>query len=131
MATLSAAACTAACDAIVNLLDGGSGTDPVVFFGTSGNVEVAKCAMGHTAAFGAATSAAPSVATAAAIDDDTDANGGIIATSHVTLKNRSGAVIITCTIGTTSSTDFQIASLTIGAGDTVGVSSLTVTQPAS
>ena len=87
--------------------------------------------MGHTAAFGAASAAAPSIATATTIDDDTDADGGVIATDHVFLRNRSGATIITCTIGTTSSTDFQIASLTIGAGDTVGVSSLTVTQPAS
>lgn len=131
MATLSAAACQAACNAIVDLLDGGTGSDPCVFFGTSGDVEVAKCSMGHTAAFGAATLAAPSVATAAAIDDDTDADGGVIATNHVFLRNRSGTTVITCTIGTTSSTDFQIASLTIGAGDTVGVSSLTVTQPAS
>ena len=129
MATLTSAARGAACDAIVDLLDAGSAvTYPYVSFCTSGDVEVARCNFTSTTAFGAASTG---VCTAGTIADDTDADGGVIATSHVFLKSQDNTTVITCTIATTSSQDFQIASLTIGAGDTVGVSSLTVTVPAS
>lgn len=129
MATLTTAARNAACNAVVDLLDAGSTvTYPYVIFCTSGDVEVAKCNFTGTTAFGSSNTG---VATAGTIADDTDADGGVIATSHVFLKDQDNTTVVTCTIATTSSQDFQIASLTIGAGDTVGVSSLTVTMPAS
>jgi hypothetical protein len=129
MATLATAARNAAANAIVDLLDVGSAvTYPYISFCTSGDVEVARCNFTGTTAFGAANTG---VCTAGTIADDTDADGGIIATGYVYLKDQANATIVTCTIATTSSQDFQIASLTIGAGDTVGVSSLTITVPAS
>jgi hypothetical protein len=128
MATLSNAAAKAACDAIVDLVDAGSGAVRGVKF-LDGAAEVANCLFSDTAAFGAATTASPAVATAGTIADDTSATAGTI--DGVVIQNKDGTAIITCTIATTSSADFQIGGLTIGEGDTVGVSALTVSMPTS
>lgn len=130
MATLSNAAAKAACDAIVDLVDAGSGALRGVYFRTSAPAEVANCLFSDTAAFGAATTASPAVATAGTIADDTSASAGTInGADGVQIRDKDGTVIITCSIATTSSADFQIGGLTIGEGDTVGVSALTVSMP--
>ncbi len=122
MATLSTSARNAACDAIVDLIDSGSTNSAgQIEFQTSANAEVATCAMSNPA-FG---SAASGTATANSITSDTSATGGTI--DHVSIQDRDENEIMQCTIATDSSADFQISSLVISSGDTVGVSSLTVT----
>lgn len=115
----------AACDAIVDLIDVGS-TDPNgdIVIRTVGDVEVATLAFAATA-FGAS---AAGVATAAAIADDTNATGG---TAHdFIFQNRDNAEVLEGTV-LTSGGDLNLSSLVIGAGDTVSISSFTVTMPAS
>ena len=121
MATLATAGRNAACNAVVDLLDGGT-----ILFQTAGSNEVATCTFG-TPAFGSANTG---VATAETIADDTDATGGVIASALI--KTSAAATLITCTTTTSGGGgDFILTSLTVGAGDTVSVTSLTVTQPAS
>jgi hypothetical protein len=119
--TLETEARNAACDAIVDLLDAGT-----IEFQTSGGVEVATCTFG-TPAFGAA---AIGVATANAITSDATATGGTIA--KAVINTSVPAVLMTCSVTVTGDGgDFTGASLTIGAGDTVNVTALTMTMPAS
>jgi len=113
-------ACADAIDALVNT---GSGTATLVFE-TSGDVEVATCNMSDPA-FGVA---ATGVITADTISDDTSATGGTAA--QVSMYNKASTKVAEFTLGT-SGTEFIISNTTIGAGDTVGVSSFTITMPAS
>lgn len=123
--TLTTAARNAACDAIVDLIDGGT-TDANgdLVIRTSGDVEVATLAMSNPA-FGAA---ATGVATASAISDDTSATGGTAA--NFIFQDRDNTEILEGSVGT-SGADLNLSSTSIGAGDTVSVSSFTVTMPAS
>ena len=114
---LATAARNAAVEAFTDLLDSGD-----IRFETSGDVEVATCTFAATA-FGAA---ATGVVTAAAIGDDTSATGGLV--DHCQLRNSGGTSQAECTCGL-AATDFVLTSLTIGVGDKVSVTSLTVTQP--
>lgn len=123
MPTLSTAARNAACNAVVDLLDAGAGAGLLVFR-TSGDVEVATLTFSDPA-FG---NAATGVATASAITSDTSATGGT--TTKATLEDSDATVVLTCTVGTSGS-EINLSSTTIGASDTVSISSLTVTQPAS
>lgn len=123
--TLTTTARNAACDAVVDLIDVGTGDangDLVIM--TSGDAEVATLAFSNPA-FGAASSG---VATAATISDDTSATGGTAALFK--FQNRDNAEVLRGTVGT-SGADLIISSLSIGAGDTISVSSFTVTMPAS
>lgn len=123
MATISEAASNAAVNAIVDLLDVGT-TNPSarIVFRTSANAEVATLPMSNPA-FG---NAATRVATAGAITSDTNATGGVIANSIIT--DRDNTTVISPTVGT-SGQDINLSSLTIAAGDTVSMSSLTATGP--
>jgi len=124
MATLETVARNAACDAIVDLIDGGTGAGDLVFE-TSGDVEVATLPFSATA-FGAASSG---VATAAGTPlEDTNATGGTVA--QASFYDGDSAKILEATVST-SGADINLSSLSVGAGDTVSVSSLTVTVPAS
>ena len=108
----------AAIDAVAGLLDLGT-----IKFETSGDVEVATCTFGATA-FGAG---AAGVATANAITDDSSATGGVIA--QASFYTSGAAKVLECSVGT-SGEDINITSLTIGVGDTVSITALTITQPA-
>jgi hypothetical protein len=123
--TLSTAARNAACNAIVDLVDGGT-TDSagdIVLMG-SGDVEVATCLMSNPA-FGAA---ATGVATAAAIASDTNATGGTIFAFKVV--DRDNAELWRGSVGTTGSgADLEMSTTLIGAGDTVAITSYTFTVP--
>jgi len=123
--TLTTAARNAACDAIVDLFDGGT-TDANgdLVFMTSGDVEVATLALANPA-FGAAS---VGVATANAIADDTNATGGTVALFK--LQNRDNTEVIRGTVAV-SGGDINLSSLAVGATDTVQMTSLTVTMPAS
>ena len=119
MATISTAARNAACDAVVDLIDAGAAAGNLVFR-TAGDVEVATLPFSDPA-FGAA---ATGVASASTITSDTNATGGT--TTKATLEDSDANAVITATVGTSGS-DINLSSTTIGAGDTVSVSSLTVT----
>lgn len=122
MATLTTEGRNLACDAVVDVLDTG-----FVVFETSGSVEVATCTFGATA-FGAS---AAGVATANAITADSSATGGTI--DHAEVQKSDNSEIfdpLTCTV-TGGGGDIQLSSLVIGAGDTVSITSMTVTMPAS
>lgn len=111
-------------DYVVDRLDLGSGTSAGrLVFQTSGSVAVATLALSNPA-FGAASSG---VATASTITSDTNAAGGTV--SKAELRDRDATAVILCAVGTSGS-DINLSSLTIGAGDTVSVSSLTYTAPA-
>ena len=125
--TLTTAARNAACDAVVDLIDGGT-TDANgdLVIRTSGDVEVATLAMSNPA-FGAA---ATGVATAATISDDTNATGGTAA--NFIFQDRDNAEVLQGSVSATGGGgDLELSSVSIGAGDTVSVSSFTVTMPAS
>lgn len=123
--TLSTAARNAACNAVVDLVDGGSSDangDLVLM--TSGDVEVATLAFSNPA-FGAAASG---VATAAAITADSSATGGTAALFKV--QDRDNTEIWRGTVGTPGSgADLELQSTLIGAGDSVTVTAFTMTMP--
>lgn len=123
MPTLETAARNAACNAIVDLVDAGAGAGTLVFQ-TSGDVEVATLTFSDPA-FG---NAATGVATASAITDDSSATGGTVA--QASFFDSDANKVLEATVST-SGADINLSSLTVGSGDTVSVSSLTVTVPAS
>lgn len=117
---LETAARDAACNAVVDLLDGGT-----IEFQTSADAEVATLTLG-TPAFGASASG---TATANAITSDTSATGGVI--TKAVFKTSAAAALFTVSVTATGGGgDITLSSTTIGAGDTVAISSYTHTQPA-
>ncbi len=111
-------------DYVVDRLDLGTGTSAGrLVFQTSGGTAVATLALSNPA-FGAASAG---VATASTITSDTNAAGGTVA--KAVLRDRDATPIVLCAVGTSGS-DINLSSLTVGAGDTVSVSSLTYTAPA-
>ena len=123
MATLETTARNAACDAVVDLIDGGAGAGLLVFR-TAGDMEVATLTFSDPA-LGAA---AAGVATASAITDDSSATGGT--TTKATMQDSDANVVLTATVGT-SGQDINLSNNVIGAANIVQMSSLTVTMPAS
>lgn len=120
---LETAVRNAACNAIVDALDAGAAAG-YIQFETSGDVEVATLPMSDPA-FG---NAAAGVATAATITSDTSATGGTAA--QASFYDDNDLKCFEMTVGT-SGTEIIISSTAIGVGDTVSMSSLTVTVPAS
>lgn len=117
---LGTTARNAACNAVVDLLDGGT-----IVMQTSGGVEVATLTLGSPA-FGAS---ATGTATANAITADADATGGTIA--QATFRTSGAADLFTVSVTATGGGgDIELSSVVIGAGDTVSLSSYTHTQPA-
>tara|TARA_R110000851_G_scaffold174949_1_gene321154 strand:+ start:5757 stop:6128 length:372 start_codon:yes stop_codon:yes gene_type:complete len=123
MATLEVGARNAACNAIVDLVDAGAGAGTLVFE-TSGDVEVATLTFSDPAFGGSASG----VATASAITSDSSATGGTVAQASIFDSN--ALKVLEATVSTAAA-DINLSSLTIGAGDTVSISSLTATMPAS
>ena len=119
MTTLQTVARNAACDAVVDLLDGGT-----VEFQTSTSAEVATLSLG-TPAFG---NAVDGTATANAITSDTDATGGTV--TKAVFKDSGASPIFEVTVTATGGGgDIEMSSTSVGAGDTVSMSSFTHTQP--
>lgn len=121
---------TAVRNALANLIDdqvnaGTTNAGGRIVFQTSGDVEVATCQLSATA-FGAASSG---VITANTITDDTNATGGTVAKFIIT--DRDNTTVLSGTVTATSGGgDIELSSTTIGAGDTVSVTSLTYTASA-
>lgn len=77
-------------------------------------------------AFGAATTADPSVATAASITDDTSADATDTA-SFARIENGTPTTIFDCEVGT-ATTDIQFNTVSFVSGATVSISAFTITQ---
>lgn len=112
-------------NAAVDLLDVGT-TNPEgrLIIQTAGDVEVATLPMSNPA-FG---NAATGVCTANAITDDASATGGTAA--NFILVDRDGNERMRGLVAT-SGAELNLSSVTIGASDTVSVSALTYTVPAT
>lgn len=117
--TLQDVARNAACDAVVDLLDGGS-----VQFQTSADAEVATLDLANPA-FGSATNG---TATANSITADTDAAGGEITKAVFRDSSDSAVFEVTVTASGGGGT-IEMSSVNIGEGDTVSLTSYTHTQP--
>jgi hypothetical protein len=119
--THAAAVRTILADAAVDTIDAGAAAGTLEFQ-TSGDVEVATLTFSDPA-FGGASGP---TATASAITSDTNATGGTVA--KAVLKDSDGNAKILCAVGT-SGGDINLSTLTVIAGDTVSISSLTYTAP--
>ena len=124
---------SAACDAVVDLIDAGTPPGTLEIRTGSAPTDTTDADSGtllatltfSTTAFGGASAG---VATAAAITSDTNIdNSGTAA--HFRVKNAAGTVIFQGTVGT-SGADINFDSVTFVAGGTAAISSLTATMPA-
>jgi len=129
--TLETIARNAAVDGICDLVDVSS--PGILEFKTAGgtstkdNGKVAELTFSATA-FDAGGTAGAGICTADTITSDTNADGGTTAKAY--FYDGAGAPILTCSVGAGSG-DIDLSSVIIGAGDTVAVTALTVTVPAS
>lgn len=127
--TLATGARNAAADGIVDLVDvSGPGTIEIKTAASTvaGTSEAATLTFSATA-FGAAASG---TATANAITSDTNATGGTA--SDYTVFDGLGAAIWQGSVTATSGGgDLELSTVSIGATDTVSISSFTLTVPAS
>lgn len=122
--TLTTTARNAAADAVVDLLDGGTGdASGDIAFATSGAAVLCTCPLSNPA-FGAA---AAGVATANAVTTGTVATAGTVALAL--FRNRANTEIFRCAVATSGS-DINLSSVSVAVNDTIAISSLTYTQPA-
>jgi hypothetical protein len=113
-------------DAIADAVDTLIGTSATLEFQTSGNVEVATLTLGNPA-FGASSSG---VITLSGVPlSDTTATGGTMA--KFVIKSGGTTTQITGTVSTTGADINFAGGLVVGAGDTVTLTSFTITCPAS
>lgn len=133
---ISTAARTAACDAIVDLVDGGAAAGTLAIRTGAPPTNPADADSGtllgtltfSDPAFGAASSG---VATASAITSDTNADASGDA-GHFRVKDSNGVVIFQGTAGEAADTcDMTFDEKSIVATGTIACSSFTVTVPAS
>jgi len=124
--TLTTAARNAACNAIVDLVDAGTGDSTLVFYASNGSTEVATLTFATTA-FGASGAVNPGEAVAAAITSDTSATGGT--TTIAKFLDGDGTEVLRCTVGT-SGADINLSNNVIAASETVAITELKVTVPA-
>jgi hypothetical protein len=110
-------------DLVVDSIDAGSGAGTLEFQTSSGD-EVATLTFSDPA-FGDASSG---TATANSISPDASATGGTM--GRFQIKDSTGTVKIQGTVAAVSGGDINMSSLSVGAGDTVTLSSLTYTAPA-
>lgn len=125
--TLPTVTRNAIADAVDDLVNGGGGAG-FLEFQTSGDVEVATITFDATA-FGAASSG--TITMASAPKSDTSATGGTMAKFVIRDNGSPSVLILSGSVGT-SGQDINFAGgLTVGVGDTVELTSFTITCPAS
>lgn len=131
---LTTAARNAANDAIVDLIDAGAGAGTIELKTAASTVagtnEAATLTFSDPAfdAAGSAGGNADGVSTASAITDDTNATGGTV--TDFTIFDSDSVAVLQGNVATSGS-DINLSSTSIGAGDTVQITSLTATMPAS
>lgn len=138
MATrITTAAAKAACDSVVDLLDAGAGAG-YVEIRTGAQPATANTAASGTLlgtltlsdpAFGAATTASPSVATASAITSDTSADASGTAGWFRAYDSTGTAVIDGSVTATGGGGDLTLDTVSIVAGGTIAMTSWTVSHP--
>lgn len=126
MNNISTAARNAMCDALVDLVDVGAGSNGTIEIHTSAFGTLLAVLDFSATAFGAS---AAGVATAASISDETSAPAtGTAAVCRI--KDADGTVVWEGTVST-SGADINLNTTSITSGDQVSISSFTVTVPAS
>lgn len=135
MATLSNAARSAACNAIVDLVDApggaGSGTGRFILTTVSGGTGTTLATIAlATTAFGSASNGVATLASTPLSDTSADSSG---TAAGFAIQSDSGGTPTTVISGSvaTSGGDIDIDNTSITAGQTVSITSLTVTVPAS
>lgn len=124
--TLTTATRNAAVNAVVDLLDGGTGAGNVVFMTASGGSTLATCALSATA-FGAASDGSAAIDT---VTDDTNASAGTC--TYASFQDGDGTEHFSCSVTASGGGgDIEFSTNVWSAGDTIGLSSFTVTCPAS
>lgn len=134
---ISNAAAAAAVDAVVDLIDGGPSAGYVEIRTGAQPASVGTAASGtllgtltcSDPAFGAATSANPAVATAAAITSDTTADATGTAGWFRAYTSAGTAVIDGSITASGGGGDLQLDSTSIVAGGTIAVSAWTISLP--
>ena len=138
MATrISIAAAQAACNGVVDLLDGGAGAGYIEIRTGSQPATVATAASGtllgtltlSDPAFGNASAASPSVATASAITSDTNADATGTAGWFRAYDSAGTAIIDGSITATGGGGDMTLDSVSIVAGGTIALTSWTVSHP--
>ena len=114
-------------DAVDATINGGGGAG-YLEFQTSGDVEVATITFEATA-FGVSSSG--TITMASAPKQDTTATGGDMAKFRIYDNGAPGTELILGTVGTSGSDINFSGGLTIGVGDTVELTTFTITCPAS
>ena len=133
---VSAAAAKAALKAVTDLLDaGGAGTiklyDGTQPAGPGTGITTQNLLVTLTfsaTSFGGGTSAVPSVATANAITSGTAVAGSATAATWARWASGAGTAVIDCTVGA-SAADINLTPNSITTGQTVAISSLTLSHP--
>jgi hypothetical protein len=121
---------TIARDELANALDTiiNAGTAPELVFETSGDVEVATILLDATNAFGAASVGV--ITMTGQPRSDASATGGTTVQFSVYQNVSQSGKVLEGTVGT-SGTDIIISSTVIGATDTVELTTMTFTMPAT
>ena len=125
--TLTTKARNAAADAVVDLIDEGSGAGHIAFTLSNGTTVLCTCTMSDPA-FGAASTG---VATASAIAQGTVSGSSNPSTIALALfRDSDSEEMFRCAVGTSGS-DINLSAVAVNNGDTIDITSLTYTQPAS
>lgn len=126
MPTISTAARNAMCNAIVDLIDAGSGAGKLKI-GTSGMAQTLVTFTLNDPAFGDATTGVATLDVSPAISSEIATTGTAAA---ATLTDSDDTVIMTLTVGESAS-DINFDDTAFVDGGTASITSLTVTVPAS
>lgn len=127
--TLEAIARTAAADAIVDLIDGDATPGNLILYLADGTTEVATLPLNNPA-FGAASNGVATLVVSPAVED-TSATGNASAATVAKFKTgTAGTAILSCSVGT-SGAYIILTNNVIEATETVRITSLTLTVPAS
>lgn len=113
-------------DAIADAVDATIGTSATLEFQTSGDVEVATLTLGNPA-FGASSTGV--ITLSGTPLSDTNATGGTMA--KFVIKSGGTTAQVTGTVGTSANDINFAAGVVVTAGDTVQLTSFTITCPAS
>lgn len=108
-------------DFVVDQIDGSTGTSTGrLYFMTSGDVDICYIACAATA-FGSASSGSASLAS---VPLTSTASSGTATVAKAQFRDKGGNAIINCAVSTSGS-DINLSGVSLGAGDTITINSLT------
>lgn len=128
--TLSTAAQNAACDAIVDLVDTGSGTAAIQMRDSGQLIATLNL---NNPAFGASSSGVATLDVVTTAVEGSVTPAGFSTIDRFTIVDRDGTAVFTGSAGSvaTSGADINLSSVTVNQNDEVRITGLTVTVPAS